>query len=376
MLTRPHLSRRAFTATQRRHYSETPSALANYHSKVRGHPFPVYSGDMALTVVFAAIPFAFSPEDAISHIGVAASVAGYVGRSRKGQPNVPFTTLIASILAKYFPMNGFQPLQPTRIQPLYFPTWFVRAELDVMAWLSSESDTEGSQVPTRYAHAHASPGFSHSKVFNVGFSLDFGRILVRDPPAHIELAKPFSPDLAHQWGLDVMCLPYNVLPFDILDRTRSLSYTDAVISENMRFNPQSVKMSLGVHYIHIPHPDTEDSVRLPFEELVASQDDYIEVGSATEDAEIRATVVNPMGDNLLSDELSSWLNDKLQKRNALVSMVARHPINMEDPRIREWTPDEVDPVHKWLQYGQGSFLFQVNPQGEKFALDINLACAK
>lgn len=101
---------------------------------------------MALTFVFSAIPFAFSPEDAISHAGVAASVAGYVGRSRKGQPNVPFTTLIASILAKYFPMSGFQPLRPTRIQPLYFPTWFVRAELEATAWLSSESDAEESQV--------------------------------------------------------------------------------------------------------------------------------------------------------------------------------------------------------------------------------------
>lgn len=89
-----------------------------------------------------------------------------------------------------------------------------------------------------------------SETFNAGFSVDFARILVRDPPTHIELAKPFSPDLAHQWGLDVMCLPYNVLPFDILDKTRALSYTDAVISENMRFNPQSVKMNLVRNHSH------------------------------------------------------------------------------------------------------------------------------
>lgn len=80
--------------------------------------------------------------------------------------------------------------------------------------------------------------------------MDFGRILVRDPPTHIELAKPFSPDLVHQWGLDVMSLPYNVLPFDILDKARSLSYRDAVISENMRFNPQSVKMNLVRNHSH------------------------------------------------------------------------------------------------------------------------------
>lgn len=113
-----------------------------------------------------------------------------------------------------------------------------------------------------------------------------------------------------------------------------------------------------MHYIHIPHPDTEDSVRLPFEELVASQDDYIEVGSTPEDAEIRAIVVNPMGGNLLSDELSTWLNDKLQQRNAPVSMAAGHPINMEDARIREWTREEVDPVHKWLHMGRVHSFFK------------------
>jgi hypothetical protein len=80
--------------------------------------------------------------------------------------------------------------------------------------------------------------------------MDFGRMLVLDPPTHMELAKPFSPDLARQWGQDVMCLPYNVLPFDILDKTRVLSYTDAVVSENMRFNPQSVKMNLVRNHCH------------------------------------------------------------------------------------------------------------------------------
>lgn len=105
---------------------------------------------LIFSFVLTAIPFAFSPEDAIIHLGVAASIAGYVGRSRKGQPNVPFTTFFASILAKYFPTSGFKPLRPTRIQPLYFPTWFVRAELDATVWISSDSDAEVSQV--RYRH--------------------------------------------------------------------------------------------------------------------------------------------------------------------------------------------------------------------------------
>jgi len=221
--------------------------------------------------------------------------------------------------------------------------------------------------------------------------MDFGRVLVRNPPTQIEHAKPFSSDLARQWGLDVMCLGYNVLPFDVLDRTRALSYTDAVISENMRFSPQSVKMNLaaaypvllpvylaqyisrepwppvtiimaahsdpGVHYIHIPHADTEDSIRLPFEELVGDQDDYIEVGNPPEGSDINAFVVTPMRDNL-TDELSSWLNDKLQQQNAPVSMAAEHPIDMEDPRIREWTWEELEPVYRWLHMGRAQSFFK------------------
>ena len=92
--------------------------------------------------------------------------------------------------------------------------------------------------------------FSWNSAFKVhlyldaGYNMDFGRMLIHNPPTHVELAQPFSPDLARQWGFDVMCLPYNILPFDSLDKARSLSYSDAVVSENLRFNPQSLKMRL------------------------------------------------------------------------------------------------------------------------------------
>lgn len=115
--------------------------------------------------------------------------------------------------------------------------------------------------------------------------------------------------------------------------------------------------SQGVHYIHIPHPDAGDNVRLPFEELVVGHDDYIGVGNVPE-TEGRAIVVNPTGDNLPSDELSSWLSDKLHQRNAPVSMAAEHPINMEDPRIREWTQEELDPVYNWLHMGQAHYFLK------------------
>lgn len=121
--------------------------------------------------------------------------------------------------------------------------------------------------------------------------MDFGRILVRDPPTHIELAKPFSPDLAHQWGLDVMCLPYNVLPFDILDRARSLSYTDAVVSENMRFNPKSVKTSLVRNHIHrlTLHSEISTGRRLSCSFASVSRTIYLTRALATRDYNISSS---------------------------------------------------------------------------------------
>ena len=64
-----------------------------------------------------AIPFAFSKEAAIRHVGVAAS-AGCL-----------FRDFLGSLGAKYIGGN-FQPIQPIRIQPVYFPAWFLDAEVE------------------------------------------------------------------------------------------------------------------------------------------------------------------------------------------------------------------------------------------------------
>ena len=90
---------------------------------------------------------------------------------------------------------------------------------------------------------------------------------------------------------------------------------------------------------------------------MGDQDNYIEVGNPPEGTDVDAFVVTPMRDDL-TDELSSWLNDKLQQRNAPVSMAAEYPIDMEDPRIREWTQEELEPVHRWLHMGRAQSFFK------------------
>jgi hypothetical protein len=42
-----------------------------------------------------------------------------------------FKGIFGSLGARFLPGFGFQPLQPTRIQPVYFPAWIIDAELEV-----------------------------------------------------------------------------------------------------------------------------------------------------------------------------------------------------------------------------------------------------
>ncbi|KIJ14314.1 hypothetical protein PAXINDRAFT_181099 [Paxillus involutus ATCC 200175] len=363
MLVRPHPTWRArVTPTARRYSTEAASGPPKYHSKVR------------------AIPFAFSEEDAIAHVGVTASLALH-GRSHKGEVNIPVGSLLTSVLAKYLPMSGFKALRPARIQALYYPTWFVDAELQAKAWFSSSSDSEDSQTEIATAQVN--------DLYLPGFGMDFGRVLVRDRPGDIHLARRFSSELARQYGFEIICLPYNIAPFDLVQSARNLSYKQATINDDVRFEPRSLKINLaaaypvllpayvaqyvppepwppvtviiaahgkpGPHYVHVPsHSDAtdnnEDRPTLAIEDYI--DEDYMEFGGAPEEADIRAHLISPQTHQDASDELSSWLNDKLHERNAPLSMATRQPVDMDDLKVREWTEEEVEPVRKWLALGE------------------------
>ncbi|KAF9223426.1 hypothetical protein BS17DRAFT_734225 [Gyrodon lividus] len=343
MLARPHsnwLTKITGTYSRRCYSAEAASALPKYHSKVR------------------AIPFAFSKEVAITHIGVTASLALH-GRSYKGKINLPFDSLVTSALAKYLPISGFKALRPARIQALYYPTWFMDAELQAKTWFASSSDPEDSHTEIASVQVN--------DLYLPGFGMDFGRVLVRHRPGDIQLARPFSDDLVRQHGFDIMCLPYNIAPFDLLHSAHNLSYMQATINENIRFSPRSLRLNLAAAYpvllpVYVaqyippePWPPVTIILAAHGKPVKYLDEDYMEFGDAPEDVDIRAHVIYPRANQDASDELSSWLNDKLHERNAPLSMATRQPVDMDELRVREWTAQEVEPVHKWLALGEGIF---------------------
>jgi hypothetical protein len=114
--------------------SNYSSAVTKYPSKVRGRPLlifrlvPLY---LILHCLRLAFPFVISQEDAIVQLGPYASRASVSGG------------LLGSLGARFLPGFGFKPLQPTRIQPVYLPAWFVDAEVEAKA---VTADNEGQPV--------------------------------------------------------------------------------------------------------------------------------------------------------------------------------------------------------------------------------------
>jgi hypothetical protein len=54
-----------------------------------------------------------------------------------------FKDILGSLGARLFGLGwGFTPIQPTRIQPVYFPAWIIDTELEASAWLALDSDSE------------------------------------------------------------------------------------------------------------------------------------------------------------------------------------------------------------------------------------------
>jgi hypothetical protein len=114
----------------RRNYS---NAHPNYSPKVRGkpgnflrHPAIISSRRTRLR---AAFPFAFSTNEATTVLGPYASIA------------CMFKGFFHSLAARFFG-SGFTPIQPTKIQAVYLPAWFIDAELKANAWLTSKNETQ------------------------------------------------------------------------------------------------------------------------------------------------------------------------------------------------------------------------------------------
>lgn len=54
----------------------------------------------------------------------------------------------------------------------------------------------------------------------------------------------WSEELRKNSGQDVLCLPFSVTPFPLMEGIRSISPADANISNVLRFEPSSVKCTM------------------------------------------------------------------------------------------------------------------------------------
>jgi len=171
-----------------------------------------------------AFPFKFSPADAIVHMAPHASAL------------FMFKGFFRSLAARFLPRLGYQPLQPTRIIPVYFPVWIIDAEIEVDFSYGNHDTQRRSIVGMLDSYL---PG-SDFKVLSL--------VPLLSRPRKSSDAVPFTDELRYQYGTEVSCLPYTISPFAALDMASSLSPMDAKVDDDLRFIPTSITPNLLAAY--------------------------------------------------------------------------------------------------------------------------------
>ncbi|KAG6331941.1 hypothetical protein ID866_7148 [Astraeus odoratus] len=270
--------------------------------------------------------------------------------------------------------TNFKAIQPERIQAVYYPSWCVDAEAEAKAWFSSDPEDPSEIITVHFRHAYVPPWLR--------FGIDLGRISLRDENLTYESAKPFSAALTQQHGLDIICLPYNINPLELISRARDISFGPTKIDDDFRLDPRSIKFNLvaaypvllpvyvlqyvpqapyshvtviveahtkpGRYFVHfVGGPDLK---KLPAQDFFS--EDFIAQDVSTVKCRFSPNVIAPRSQSGVSEELCSWMSGFLEDRDAPQRLVSRRPIDMDDHRVRQWTEEEVLPVHKWMQLGE------------------------
>jgi hypothetical protein len=250
-----------------------------------------------------AWPFCLSAQDAVVKMGPYASVLCL------------FRNIVGSLGARILP-NLFTPIQPAQIVPIYFPAWFIDTELG--ADITMGEDQRKVSVISNNAYM---PGCSFEWVSKRNFR---PRSFWDGP-----LPQPFTPDMAKQHGEEIICLPYTCSPLPVFDRLKSLSYSQARINEDLRFNPSSLDIRLlAAHPVLIPfylsryecHLTDEISLNLIFlcEAYKPDGSAHLEVDTGSLAAALtkaESAGVEGFGTQLVG-ALNSYLNDNPKPRIA------------------------------------------------------------
>ncbi|KAI6155672.1 hypothetical protein BKA82DRAFT_991330 [Pisolithus tinctorius] len=327
-------------------------SIPDYHPKVR------------------AIPFAFPPEVAITHVG---PVAASVTRSFSPQTiREELGCLCSSFIAKHIPALGYNSIQPERTQALYYPSWCVDAEAEAKVWFSSDPDVPPEVVTVHFQHAELP-----------GNGTELARVSLRDETIAYRDTEPFVPALANQHGSEILCLPFNINPLELLSRARDISFGATKVDDDFRFDPRSIKFNLvaaypvlipvyvlqyapqgpysrvtiiveayadpGRYYVHFVN--SPDLKKLPAQDFF-DEEDFIAMGVSGSKCRFSPCIISPRSRPSASEDLCAWMSNFFENRDAPLRLTSKQSIDMDDCRVREWTEEEVSPVHEWMQLGK------------------------
>ncbi|KAI6025218.1 hypothetical protein BKA83DRAFT_4258558 [Pisolithus microcarpus] len=327
-------------------------SIPDYHSKVR------------------AIPFAFPPQAAITHVGpIAATV------TRSYSPSTireELSCLAGSFIAKHLPTMGYKTIQPERTQALYYPSWCIDAEAEAKAWFSPNPDDPPEVVTVHFQHAELP-----------GNGSELARISLRDETITYKNTKPFVPALTNQHGSEILCLPFNISPLELLSRARAMSFGVTKVDDDFRFDPRSLNLNLvaaypilipvyvlqyapqgpysrvtiiveayaepGRYYVHFVN--SPELRKLPAQEFFG-EEDFIAMGLSGSKCRFSPNIISPRSRPSASEDLCAWMSNFVEDRGAPLRLTSKQPIDMDDCRVREWTEEEILPVHEWMQLGR------------------------
>lgn len=145
-----------------------------------------------------------------------------------------FKGIVGSLGAQILP-NAFTPIQPTEIKAVYFPGWFIDAELGAEMIDGEEKKPISIISTTGYMPGCSFDWISKRNFRPVGFL---------DGP----FPQPFTSEMVRQHGEEVTCLPYTSSPLPLFDQLQSLSYSDAKITDEIRINPSSIETRFVAAY--------------------------------------------------------------------------------------------------------------------------------
>ncbi|KAF9787372.1 hypothetical protein BJ322DRAFT_1054993 [Thelephora terrestris] len=288
---------------------------------------------------------------------------------------------VKSLLAKYLPGFGFEPPQPDDVRAAYIPVWFIDGEA------TGTINKSGTEVSLTMQSLNSyMPGFSFDPLSTLSFS----------QPKLEDFAVPFTPDLQHQHGLDVSCLPYSISPTPLPEIIKSLTPSQSKLLDSVAPDCRSLEFSMLAAYpvllpiylmrYDVKLPKMPETIPLTCIVQAHSADGlaYFDIGSKKASNLLQRTIGATPGSYLyeflrVDDSASTWdpvfgteygfssigipnahfqmdsLNkaisegvDRNIQSKSNMAALKEYGVDMDHPCVRVYTKEEVDANRKFL----------------------------